>query len=170
MKTIRAKLLFSFMAIVSIFALAGILAIGQSKQVKEHVQLFVGDYWETADLLMETRISFEEISNIALSPPPNLNFDTFIDEAQNTLKDSQTGMQSSALESSAINKVNDQLGKIQQTLQKAVELYHVPGQKMEIADAAAAHQVWIVRSQLLEVSQELVQGAKARGERVRPVR
>ena len=138
MKTIRAKLLISFMAVVSVFALAGIVAIGQSSKVEENVQLFVGEYWETADLLMETRINFEEISNIALAPPANLNFDTFIGEAQATLKDSQNELQSSSLESSEISTVNDQLGKIQQTLPKAVELYHVPGQKMEIADAAVA--------------------------------
>lgn len=138
MKTIRAKLLISFMAVVSVFALAGIVAIGQSSKVEETVQSFVGEYWETADLLMETRINFEEISNIALAPPANLNFDTFIGGAQATLKDSQNGMQNSALKSSEISTVNDQLGKIQQTLPKAVQLYHVPGQKMEIADAAVA--------------------------------
>jgi methyl-accepting chemotaxis protein len=136
MKTIRAKLLISFMAVVSVFALAGITAIGQSNKVEDGVEMFVGKYWETADLLMETRIGFEEISNTVLSPPANLNFDTFIGGAQAILKNSQTEMQSSALESSDISTVNDQLGKIIQTLPRAVELYHVPGQKMEIADAA----------------------------------
>jgi methyl-accepting chemotaxis protein len=133
--TIRAKLIAGFMTVITIFAIAGFISITQSKKVAVHADRFVGEYWAAADLLMETKISFDEISAAVLFPSENLDIEKFIEESTETLENARTAFKSTPLDDNDIEEVTQFIDEVLASFSNAIRLYHVPGQKMEIADA-----------------------------------
>jgi methyl-accepting chemotaxis protein len=135
--TIRSKLIAGFMAVIIIFAIAGIISIVQSKKVALNVDRFVGKYWSAADLLMETKISFDEISAAVLLPPENLDMEGFIEKSSETLQQAQAAFKATPFADNDIVEVKKLFDDVLATFPLAIRLYNNPGEKMEIADTAA---------------------------------
>lgn len=135
--SIRGKLLAGFMAVVAIFALGGWFTIDQMQRVSKRSEQFVGEFWPTTDLIMETRIVVNDIVAAVLSPPTqSAAQDRLIKTSLGELAKLQEEFSASRLDSQDVKKIADLLAAVADTLSAPVRLHALPGEKMEAADDA----------------------------------
>lgn len=71
LSSIKAKLLVNFMIVVGVIICFGLVVILKTAAISKNTVTFVDKYSATADLLMETRITFDEISNASFQTQPS---------------------------------------------------------------------------------------------------
>ncbi len=138
LSSIKAKLIGSFMFVVGIIICFGLVVILKTGDVSRDTVTFVDKYWATADLLMETRITFDEISHLVFHPPANMDQEKFIAESTTALTKMRNQFADSALDSASSIKITAQIDHVIAALAKPVRLDGVPASKMEEADGAVA--------------------------------
>lgn len=134
--TIKKKLISGFLAVVVIFALACLVSIFEMQHVASRSKRFTTEFWPTADLIMETRITFGDISATVLQPPREKSLSKVQETIEETLSTLQGRFASTRLEESQRQKIDHLLNDVKKRFPSALVLARAPGEKMEAADAA----------------------------------
>ena len=135
-RSIRAKLLGGFLGSVGIFAVCGIFIFTQVKGIGERSEAFVGEYWPTADLLMEIQIDLAAIGKVIYDPPPGLDREVFLENSLQTLKDFRAEMSATRLPSADVRKAVALLDGASASMAAPLRLHGEPARRMLVADEA----------------------------------
>ncbi len=136
LKTIKAKLILSFLFVIAVIICFGLVVIVKTGGVSKDTVTFVESYWATADLIMETRITFDEISHAMSHPSPEMDREQFIAKSTTDLMDMRNRFPDSALDKTISRKITDQIDLVIAALADPVRQMGLPAKKMEEADAA----------------------------------
>ncbi len=135
-RSIQSRLAIGFFAVILLFSISGFVSVSFSKKISSDVDLLTGDYWETADFLMESRIKLAEIRRTALSPPSGFDIESFISSSEQYIDASIVELNKTALESAEISKIRAHLDSFRATFVEPARFYTAPHERMEAADEA----------------------------------
>lgn len=135
-RSIQSRLAMGFFAVIILFAISGFTSINISKKISSDVDLLTGDYWETADFLMESRILLNEISAMVLSPSPDLDIEEFIRTSMKFFDGALAQVDKISLEAKEISSIKDSLKNVKESFAEPLQLYTAPHTRMEEADEA----------------------------------
>jgi methyl-accepting chemotaxis protein len=134
--SLRTKLIAAFLSITAIFAVISVFTMLSLRDIGESSQRFVGEYWPTADFLMETQIFFHEISDTVLEPPDDVGREELIDSLLQEVSEHRQQLRALPLAQEDIAVVDNLLAQMENALEAPLRLYGLPGLRMEEADAA----------------------------------
>jgi len=95
--TLRGKLIAGCLLITALFAGGGAVAIYTTATIAQRTTRFVEDYWETADLIREVRLTVEQLSNTVLAPPEDFDLPAFAAASRQRLSELERRLGASAL-------------------------------------------------------------------------
>ncbi len=136
-RSMQSRVIIGFLGIILLFATSGFISVKFSKQISSNVNQLTGKYWDTSDLLMESRIKLAEINKRVLSPSPGSDVDEFIRSTTQFFDDSITAIKKSALSSDVIVVIGQELFSVKDAFVEPLQLHSLPQERMEEADIAA---------------------------------
>ncbi len=137
-RTIKTKLLAGFFAVISIVVISGLVSVIQLNSISQKTDHFVGELWETADLIMESNIEIQKIARTVMEPAPDLDRQQFAAGFHAVLAEYKVEFQATALPKAEVSHVVADLQNLDSSFEKPLFLAGQAGAAMEEADAAMA--------------------------------
>jgi len=135
-RSIQSRLATGFFAVILLFSISGFVSVSFSKKISSDVDLLTGNYWETSDFLMETRIKLSAVSRGVTSLSPELTVDEFINSTMRFFDESVAQAAKTVLAETDISVIREGIGNVRETFAEPVRLQTLPYEKMEEADTA----------------------------------
>lgn len=145
--SIKRRLLQGFFCIVGVFGVGGLVIMVMIQGASHETRQFLAEYWPTADLIMETRIAYDEMSRKILLPQDGVAVPELVETAQDTMSRFRERFRATNLSPQDQQRIDSLLEQVYLAIPRPVELAREPGLRMEEADALAGPVFDILRRQ-----------------------
>jgi len=142
LNTLRDKLMVGCLLITALFALGGGVAIFTTAKITQSTSRFVEDYWETADLIREVRLSVEQLSNTVLAPPKGLDLPVFAATSRQRLAALEQSLSIATLSATDIRETVELLRQLAGSFEEPVRLRDAPAAALA-AVRGTADRLWL---------------------------
>jgi methyl-accepting chemotaxis protein len=145
--SIKRSLLQGFFSIVAVFGVGGLVIMVMIQGASQETRQFLAQYWPTADLIMETRIAYDEISRQILLPPEGVAASELVQTTQDSMHSFRERFRATNLPQEDKQRIDHLLDQVVLAIPLPVKLARDPGLRMEEADALAGPVFDILRRQ-----------------------
>lgn len=135
--TIKRRLLRGFFSIVAIFGVGGLVVMAMIQGASYQTRQFLSEYWPTADLIMETRIAYDEISRKILLPQEGTEASELVRSSQQVMNGFRERFRATNLPPDDQRRIDSLIEQVVVAIPQPVALARDPGLRMEEADSLA---------------------------------